>query len=336
MTGRDDEIRIRPGRIRRGDRGVKRPRSFVGEVVRAAKNAGHTGKGFGRTGASKPRSTFGRGRRAALALSSRSPARRVVIMARIVRHRGRRFVAAPLAKHIAYLNREDVTRNDERARIIDAESDSGDGKAFAERCAEDRHHFRFIVSPEDAAEMADLRSFTRELMKDAERDLGTRLDWVAVDHWNTENPHIHVLVRGKADDGKDLVISRDYMRQGFRQRAAERVGLELGPRSEKEIRAGLEKEVEAERWTSLDRALRDIADESAGFVDLRSGAGGEDPDLRRLLVGRAGKLERLGLADPIGGASDQAPSQRCAILASAATSSRPCTRPFAAWAATPT
>jgi type IV secretory pathway VirD2 relaxase len=37
-------------------------------------------------------------------------------------------------------------------------------------------HFRFIVSPEDADKMADLRAFTRELMKDAERDLETKLD----------------------------------------------------------------------------------------------------------------------------------------------------------------
>jgi type IV secretory pathway VirD2 relaxase len=300
MTGRDDEVWVRPGRIRRDVRGVRRPINFVGEVMRAAKKAGHTGKEFGRAQTSKSRSTFGRGRRAALTLSPPSPARRVVVMARVVRHRGRRFVAAPLAKHIAYLKREGVTRDGEQARLIDAASDGADGNAFAERCAEDRHHFRFIVSPEDATEMADLRAFTRELMKDAECDLGTKLDWVAVDHWNTDNPHIHVLVRGKADNGKDLVINRDYMSQGFRQRAAERVGLELGPRSEKEIRASLEKEVEAERWTSLDRALRDIADESVGFVDLRPGAGGEDPELRRLLVARAGKLERLGLAEPIG------------------------------------
>jgi type IV secretory pathway VirD2 relaxase len=59
--------------------------------------------------------------------------------------------------------------------------------------------------------MAALRAFTRELMGDLERDLGTRLDWVAVDHWNTDNPHVHVLIRGRADDGKDLVISRDYI-----------------------------------------------------------------------------------------------------------------------------
>jgi type IV secretory pathway VirD2 relaxase len=41
--------------------------------------------------------------------------------------------------------------------------------------------------------------FTRELMIDMAKDLGTKLDWVAVDHWNTDNPHIHILVRGVAE-----------------------------------------------------------------------------------------------------------------------------------------
>ena len=223
-------------------------------------------------------------------------------MARIVRHRGGRFRSAPLSKHVAYLKRDGVTRDGADARMFDAASDDADTKAFAERCEEDRHHFRFTVSPEDAGQLADLRAFTRELMKDAERDLGTGLDWVAVDHWNTDNPHVHVLVRGRADDGQDLVISRDYISQGFRGRAAERVTLELGPRSEQEIRAGLENEVGAERWTSLDRSLRDISDEGGGVADLRPGGASEDPELRRLMLGRAAKLERLGLAEQVGSA----------------------------------
>src|ERR1700680_4789616 len=146
---------------------------------------------------------------------------------------------------------------------------------------DDRHYFRFIVSPEDAAELDSLRTFTRELMADAERDLGTRLDWVAVDHWNTDNPHVHILVRGRADDGKDLVISRAYISQGFRERAAERVTLELGPRTDREIRSALEREAEAERWTNLDRALRDNADAGGSVVALRPGAPDEDHGLRR-------------------------------------------------------
>ena len=221
-------------------------------------------------------------------------------MARIVRHRGGRFRSAPLSKHLAYLKRDGVTRDGADARMFDAASDDADTKVFAEWCGEDRHHFRFTVSPEDAGQMADLRTFTRELMKDAERDLGTGLDWVAVDHWNTDNPHVHVLARGRADDGKDLVISRDYIGKGLRCRAAERVTLELGPRSEQEIRAGLESEVGVERWTSLDHSLRDIADEGGGVADLRPVGAGKDPELRRLTVGRAAKLERLGLAELVG------------------------------------
>mgnify|MGYP000556451483 CR=1 FL=1 len=90
MSIRDDEINLRPGRIKHGNQGAKRPKSFVGQVMRAARKAGHTGKDFGR--GTKGHSTFGRGRRAALALASRSPGRRVVVMARIVRHQGKRIL----------------------------------------------------------------------------------------------------------------------------------------------------------------------------------------------------------------------------------------------------
>jgi type IV secretory pathway VirD2 relaxase len=299
MTTRDDDLRIRPGRIQHGNRGAKRPQTFVGEVMRAAKKAGHVGNSF-RSSQGRSRSRFGRGRRAAVSIRLRSNARRVVMKARVVRHQGARFRSAPLPKHMAYLKREGVTRDGEDARMFDATSDTADERAFAERCEDDRHHFRFIISPEDGAELGDLKTFTRELMLDVEKDLGTRLDWVAVDHWNTDNPHVHVLIRGRADDGQDLVISREYISRGFRDRAAERVTLELGPRSEWEIRTALEREVGSDRWTSLDRALRDISDECGGVADLRPGHDTEDPELRGLLLGRAAKLERLGLADPVG------------------------------------
>jgi type IV secretory pathway VirD2 relaxase len=284
MTTHDDDVRVRPGRINHGNRGAKRPQTFVGEVMRAAKRAGHVGDSF-RSSQGRCRSRFGRGRRAAVSIQLRSNSRRVVMKARVVRHQGSRFRSATLPKHINYLKREGVTRDGEDARMFDANSEVADERAFAERCKDDRHHFRFIVSPEDAAELENLRAFTRELLGDVERDLGTKLDWIAVDHWNTDNPHVHVLIRGRTDDGQDLVISR--------------VTMELGPRSEREIQSTLEREVEAERWTSLDRALRNIADEGAGIADLRPGAPDLDPELRRLMLGRADKLERLGLAERV-------------------------------------
>jgi type IV secretory pathway VirD2 relaxase len=297
MSARDDDLRIRPGRVRDGGRGAK-AKSFVAQVMRAAQKAGHVGPRLGR-GAG--RSTFGRGRSATAAASLRSPSRRVLVKTRIVRHRGARFRAASLASHAAYLKRDGVSRSGEPARMFDGSDDEADVQAFASRCEEDRHHFRFIVSPEDAQELTDLRTTTRELMAQMSQDLGTRLDWVAVDHWNTDNPHVHILVRGRADDGADLVVSRDYISRGLRGRAEALVELELGPRTEKEIRRGLERDAAADRFTALDGALRAAADETGGVVDLRPGAPTSgDPELRRLMIGRAKHLERLGLVEPIG------------------------------------
>lgn len=128
-----------------------------------------------------------------------------------------------------------------------------------------------------------------------ERDLGTRLDWIGIDHWNTDNPHVHILARGRGEDGEDLVISRDYIGHGLRARAEELVGVELGPKPEPQARAALERDVAAERWTRLDRAIRSHADD-LGLVDLRPSGDPQDPELRRLMIGRLQKLERMGLA----------------------------------------
>ena len=295
MTARDDELRIRPGRVR--DTRAPKPKGFIADVLQRAQKAGYVSARSSRGG----RSTFGRGRIAALAAGLRTPSRRVTVKARIARHRGARFRSAPLATHLAYLQRDGTTRSGEPARMFDADSDNADARAFAARCEEDRHHFRFIISPEDAGELQDLRSTTRDLMRQMERDLGTRLDWVAVDHWNTDNPHVHVLLRGRDDHGQDLVISRDYIGHGLRRRAEALVELELGPRSELEVRAVLVREVAAERWTGLDRALQAAADDGAGFVDLRPGGPADaDPELRGLLLGRSATLERLGLAEATG------------------------------------
>ncbi len=297
MTTDDHDFRIRPGKSRDSGQGAgRKARSLAGQVRRAAAKAGYTRRG---PASGRGTGSRARGRIARLRTGGRSTNRRVVIKARVVRHKGSRFRAAPLARHVVYLKRDGVTRDGRDASLFDARSDAADGDAFAGRCEDDRHHFRFIVSPEDAGDMADLRAFTRELMRDVATDLGTDLDWVAVDHWNTDNPHIHVLVRGIAADGTDLVIDRDYIREGMRARAEERATIELGPRSEQEIRSALERETVAERWTSLDRTIQRLAGDGAGTLDLRPGDG-DDPVVRRLLLGRAATLERLGLAEPLG------------------------------------
>lgn len=288
------EFRIRAGRIRSNRGQAARP--FIAQALAAAKKAGGS---ISRSGQISPgnRSRFGRGRianvQANRLLTGRS--RVTVIKTRVVRHSAR---AAPLAAHLNYLRREGVTREGEGGRMFGSGTDNADVKSFAERCDGDRHHFRFIVSPEDAIDMADLKSFTRDLMSQMENDLGTTLDWVAADHWNTDNPHIHIILRGRIADGQDLVISRDYIKEGMRARAADLVTQELGPRSDHDIRRNLGRQIEAERWTQLDRQL--LRDVRTGVIDLAPSGHRQPDEYQVQKVGRLRKLEALGLADQVG------------------------------------
>jgi len=218
--------------------------------------------------------------------------RRVVVKARIVRLKvGSRAADA----HVRYLQREGTTRDGERGRLYGADTDAADGRAFTELGREDRHQFRFIVAPEDGDRLADLRGFTRDVMRQMEEDLGTRLNWVAVDHFNTGYPHSHVIVRGRDEKGKDLIIAQDYITDGVRLRAQERATLELGPETDRELRAKLRAEVSAERFTRIDRAM--LAEAEEGLLDLRPEAGQVRGDFdRSLRIGRLQTLERYGLA----------------------------------------
>jgi type IV secretory pathway VirD2 relaxase len=199
--------------------------------------------------------------------------------------------------HLRYLERDGVTRDGERGKAYSAFENEADGKAFVEGGREDRHQFRFIVAPEDATEMADLRGLTRDLMRQMESDLATRLDWIAVDHHNTGHPHTHIIVRGVLDDGRILNIAGDYIAHGIRHRASELVTLELGHQSELELQSKLQNEVEAERPTRLDKML--LSEQRAqGVIDLRPGEGATwlVRENRNLMIGRVRHLERYGLA----------------------------------------
>lgn len=285
----EDDFQLRVGRIR--SRASGGPRTFVGQALAAAQRAG------GLVQRAAPRSgAFGRGRAASLgAYSAGARTRGAVVKARVVRQGGGR---APLATHLNYLQREGVTQDGAHGRLFDADTDAADARAFAEHCEGDRHHFRFIVSPDDAEELSDLKAFTRDLMEQAQADLGTRLDWVAVDHWNTGHPHLHVIVRGRTDQGADLVISPDYIREGLRARAGHLVALELGPRTDAELRRRMDLQIGADRWTNLDRGFARLADEQ-GVLDLRRSSGVRPDDVHQARVARLRKLQGLGLADEL-------------------------------------
>ena len=323
MAGDDnDDFRVSPGRPRGGGARVGvRPQSFVARVEAAVRKAGGDPKRIG-GGTGKTNGRFnarGRGAKAAASLAAESRgwrrdsggrfrARRVVVKARVVKLNPQRRVAARGSKFRGVVSRASrrpsalsrTRRGDpgrgERTRLFGDRERSRWPRLHRAR-AWDRHQFRFIVAPEDAEEMADLRRFTRDLMRKMEKDLDTRLDWVAVDHHNTGHPHTHVIVRGVTGDGKILNIAGDYIAHGVRQRASELVTLELGHQSEIDVARKLANDVDAERLTRLDRML--LAEQrDQGVVDLRPNEGSLYPvrENRHLLIGRAKRLERYGLA----------------------------------------
>lgn len=296
MMADDDSFLPILGRQRQ--QGGRPARGYLGRVLAAANLArgGMAAPGLARGAFSGTR--VGRGAGVGRLLASRgghaaSNSRRVIVKASIVKLAGKGAPAA--AAHLRYLQRDGTTREGERGTLYGRDTDTVDGKAFGERGTSDRHQFRFIVSPEDGDQYEDLKPLTRRLMARIEEDLGTKLDWVAVDHFNTGHPHTHIVVRGKDDRGAALVIARDYLTTGIRERAFELVDLDLGPRTEREIVQTLRAEVEWERLTSIDRYLLKGAD--AERVVTTKGRDAFDQTLR---AGRLAKLSRLGLAEPLG------------------------------------
>ncbi|WP_275547849.1 relaxase/mobilization nuclease and DUF3363 domain-containing protein [Pseudomonas sp. Marseille-Q0931] len=283
----DDELRFRPQPGKPQQRG----QPFVNQVLRQANKAG-TGKP--RKAAQQPGARLGRGHVAARFSAQQLPsnARRVTIKTRLVnlRQAGKRSTLS----HLRYIERDGVSREGDPGQAYGPLTDQADLNAFEERGRDDRHQFRFIVSPEDAEQLDDLRTYTRHLMSRMEADLGTRLDWVAVDHWNTDNPHTHIVLRGKDDTGKDLVIARDYIAEGMRNRASELATEWLGPRTELEIHQALQREVQQERFTSLDRTL--LRERQAGVLSLKGLA---NHPRRQLLIGRLQQLQKFELAHEV-------------------------------------
>jgi len=203
--------------------------------------------------------------------------------------------AGKLLAHGKYLERDGAGPEGEPGRFYDHEQDRVEaGPRLAEWANEDKRHMRLMLAPESGARIEDLKDFTRATMAQMERDLGAPLDWVAVDHHNTDNPHVHVILRGRRRDGPDLIIPRDYATRGLRHAAREVATQMLGDRGRDDERLALERETRAERSTRLDQLL--AAELKPGKTyRIQSIGRGLEPTLRAALRNRVRELARLGL-----------------------------------------
>ena len=166
--------------------------------------------------------------------------------------------------------------------------------------------WKLIISPE-FGKRVDLNQLTLDVMTRMEKDLGTRLEWVAVAHFNTEHPHVHVALRGIRDDKSALDLPRDYVRHGIRAIAEDVCTRQLGHRNQLDAIAAERREIQERRFTSLDRVINrantsELADSgsTAEHFPVRrpgetAGRAREQHIDARLLV-----LQQMGLAEQVG------------------------------------
>ena len=273
-------------------------KGFIGRIKSLVRKHQHATGGGGR----KALSHFGRGAGAAAKVAVRAAPQRVAVKARVVRHSRSpgANVSSSLRKHIDYLQRDGVSEGATRGIAFDADRELSvdDLGAFREALTPDRHHFRFIVSPEHGAEL-DLGLYTRELVASMEADLGTSLQWLSVAHYDTDNPHVHLLVRGKDEAGADLVINREYISRGLRVQAMEVATRFLGPRPQQEIERSQRLELIADRPTPLDYQLAEsAANHPQGLVTALRRPDGTlaSERSRSRMIARLQHLEELQLA----------------------------------------
>lgn len=293
---RENTIKPRLGQI--GNRGAgshkrlaARVRKISATLSRPRGRKGFTGKISGRGSAAAAASAFRQHP------FNKFRARRVVMKTHIARA-SKGIGKAAFKAHLKYIQRDGVELDGSGGDLYDKDHNKIDDRDFLTRSEKDRHQFRIIVSPEDADRLPDLKENTRKLMAQMERDLGTKLDWVAVDHHNTGHPHTHIVIRGKDDRDKDLIIAREYVTSGMRRMASDLVTRQLGPRQDLEIARTQASEVSKERFTNIDRRLATSCVENR--IEIAQASGVHQRFRRRLEIRRLRELEKLRLAEPDG------------------------------------
>ena len=220
---------------------------------------------------------------------------RVIVKALVSRHVGKGLARGKaLAAHVRYLGRDGAGQDGEAGAFFDRSSDAVDGAERTQDWAKHRHHFRFIVSPENGDRIADLRDYTRDVMGRVCADLGEpNLPWMAVCHFDTDQPHAHVLMPGRRANGRDLIIPRDYVAYGFRARAQEAAQERLGDLSRLDAERRVWRETQRDGFTGFDRRLLASMDGEGMVADAVGGLNA----WAALTRGRLAHLESLGLAE---------------------------------------
>jgi hypothetical protein len=209
--------------------------------------------------------------------------------------------------HGRYIERDSATQRLEAGRGFSAASDAVDVGVTLEgwQAAGDPRVFKVILSPE-FGERVDMKALARELATQMEIDLQKKLEWCAVEHFNTEHPHVHMALRG-VSGGEPLRIKPAYIKSGIREAAENLCTVQLGHRTEMDAMEAERREVTAQRFTSLDLIIcRSISTATPGekffqFAPATAAASAPSCARARLVhvAERLAHLQKMGLAEPM-------------------------------------
>jgi hypothetical protein len=289
MTKGEKEFRLRPRKP------PKRKRSDTGAWAVLFKTVMHYARA---SRSSRAGSSSGSAGRATRPYSQRCAVRAIY---------SRNTVTGQWRAHGRYLARDSATgASTSKGLGFDVESDAVDVAPLLDewQLAGDERLWKLIVSPE-FGERVDLKILARQLVERMEQDLKTPLQWVAVAHYDTEHPHVHIALRGMNEGRKPIRLERDYLKHSIREIASDLCTNQLGYRTEFDADAARRREVHEHRFTSLDRFIKDRAVQDKGpdraYFDVAldrnnsrrvTTADGQNNHLARRLMA----LEGMGLA----------------------------------------
>lgn len=274
----DDKGRLRV-RKRRSESSITlklRAAKPTGSTNKHSKGAGKKGKIFGGRGRSKPDAYSHRNQRCLTKMT---------------------YAKKPTAwvAHGKYLERDGTQKDGSPAQPFGSAVDKHGSlneamKVFA---ADDKIMWKAVISPE-FGERVDLKKLVNGYVRVMEKELHTKLEWAAVAHYNTGHPHIHLLIRGKDETGKELRLSPDWLKDRARAIGEEETTKQIGHRTEKDIQLAKERMVDADRWTPMDKQIVVEAEKGKGFVaGYDNSRSAHD---QHLISARMAHLAKLGLA----------------------------------------
>ena len=117
----------------------------------------------------------------------------------------------------------------------------------------EERYFRVVISPDK--NVPNMKEYVQDVMKEAEKVTGEKLQWFAAEHNNTEHKHAHVVIRGTTKDGHELYLDPRFISKTLRDISQDRATMELGQVSQKEMNLKRTNETKLEKMTSLDFAI---------------------------------------------------------------------------------